>query len=135
MNNAIAKGFNGLGAVLFLVFTTLQFNDATQYGNHDAWVWIMVYGAMAVISGLAIFKTLPHQWLFAWAGFCWGALVFRLQDNQGNVHFEWLHPSNYWDATGTTMIQQSNESGGLLILAVWATLCVVINSREKIGSQ
>ena len=135
MHNTVAKGFNGLGAVLFLVFTALQFNDATQYGNHDAWVWIVIYGAMAIISALAIFKTLPQQWLFAWAGFCWGALVFRLQDNQGNLHFEWLHPANYWDATGTTMIQQSNESGGLLILALWATLCVVFNAREKIAAQ
>ncbi len=112
------------GALVFLIFTLLQFNDAGQYGNYDAWIWIAIYGAMTAISAMMIWRPIALHWLFAWAGFTWGALLFRLQDGQGNIHIEWLHPANYWDETNT-MVQQSNESGGLLILAVWAS-CVAI---------
>lgn len=117
-----------LGALVFLIFTVLQFNDAGQYGNNDAWVWIIIYGVMSAISAVMIWRKVAVHWLFSWAGFTWGALLFRIQDGQGNVHFEWLHPANYWDATNT-MVQQSNESGGLLILAVWATVVAVIAHR------
>lgn len=126
-----SKIFFGLGALLFSVFTALQFNDAAQYSNYDAWTWIFIYGIMAAISAALLVKPLEKQWLYAWGGFTWGCLLFRIQDEHGNVHFEWLHPANYWDATGTTMVQNSNESGGLLLLAFWATATVFMAKWSK----
>jgi hypothetical protein len=123
------NAFYAAGTILFFVFMTLQFNDVTQYGNSDAWTWVLIYGAMMAINAGQIFCIIPREWLFAWSGFGWGALFFRIQDEQGNVHFDWLHPDNYWDPTGTTMIQNSNESGGLLILAVWATALVFLEKK------
>jgi len=117
------------GLTLFVAFTLLQTNDGIQYGNQDAWTWIALYGLMAVINGVLIWKHIHQQWLYSWAGFTWGALLFRLQDEQGNMHFDRLHPANYWNDAGTEMIQQSNESGGLLILAIWATATVMMTRK------
>ena len=119
-----------LMAVLFVLFAYLQLNDLSQYGNHDAWIWTIMYAAAAVLSAASAFKTLPGSVVTTWAGFCAGSLLFRLQDDQGNLHLDRLHPANYWDATGQTMIQNSNESGGLVILLVWAiVLCLWRRSR------
>lgn len=114
-----------LGCIIFFLFAALQINDASQYGNADAWVWIIIYGAMATINLLMLWFSIAKHWLFCWCGFIWGALLFRLQDAQGNLHLDWLHPSNYWDSSngdGATMVQHANESGGLLIVGLWACL-------------
>ena len=37
---------NGILAILFFVFAALQLNDA------DPWVWVIIYGAVAVLCGL-----------------------------------------------------------------------------------
>lgn len=112
------------GGVVFLLFAALQVNDARQYGNTDAWLWIVIYSAMASINLVMLRINIAKHWLYCWCGFTWGALLFRLQDSQGNIHLEWLHPANYWADSpgGATMVQHSNESGGLLILALWACL-------------
>lgn len=125
------NAFYAVGALLFFVFMTLQFNDATQYGNHDAWTWIIIYFAMSALNVGLIFKKVKLEWLYSWAGFAWGCLLFRLQDDHGNMYFSRLNPSNYWDPSGTSMIQNSNESGGLLILAVWATVLVFVVKKFK----
>ncbi len=117
--------FLACGTALFAGFAALQFNDATQYGNRDAWTWIALYGLMATLNLGMIWRNIPRHWLFAWAGFCWGALLFRLQDAQGNLHVDWLHPANYWDQNHT-MVQHANESGGLLILALWASITIFV---------
>lgn len=118
------------GALLFIVFASLQINDATQYGNSDEWIWIALYALMASLSALLVWRKIAEKWLYSWAGFCWGCLLFRMQDTQGNLRFDWLHPANYWDASGTTMVQQANESGGLFILAVWASITIFLAKRN-----
>ena len=40
------KIINGTLAVLFLIFAALQFNDL------DPWIWIGIYGAIAILCGL-----------------------------------------------------------------------------------
>jgi len=115
-----------LGALTFAVFALLQLNDTTQYSNQDAWSWIVLYGVGAILSAALIWKPLPGTLTTSWAGFCWGALVFRLQDDVGNFQLSRLNPASYWNESGTEMVQVSNESGGLLILAVWATLLVFL---------
>jgi len=116
-----------LGTIVFAAFASLQFNDATQYGNHDPWAWIALYALMAILSLTALYKRLPESLLTSWAGFSWGALFFRLQDDFGNFKLERLDPSTYWNDQGTEMVQVSNESGGLLIMALFATLVIFLN--------
>lgn len=128
----IKKYLLALGCTLFTIFVLLQFNDATQYGNHDAWIWIFIYASVAVINAVLIKKSIPEKWLFALSGFAWGAFLFRIQDEQGNLHIEWLHPSNFWGEPGESLVQQANESGGLLILAIWTIITIFLarnNSR------
>ena len=122
------------GSLIFFLFAALQINDAEQYGNADAWSWIAIYTTMAILNLAMLWLHPAKHWLFAWAGFTWGALFFRIQDDQGNMHVEWLHPANYWADTGdggTTMVQHANESGGLLILALWACLTCYLGTIRK----
>ncbi|EWH08458.1 hypothetical protein DS2_17362 [Catenovulum agarivorans DS-2] len=120
------KWFKLIVGLVFVVFAYLQLNDLTQYGNHDAWIWTSMYLSAAALSCVSAFKKLPQSLITTWAGFCAGALLFRLQDDQGTLHLSRLHPANYWDASGQTMIQNSNESGGLVILLVWAIILVFV---------
>lgn len=127
--SAVKKILLIFGATLFVVFASLQVNDATQYGNQDAWLWIVIYGLMAAINLLMLKINPVEKWLYSWAGFTWGCVLFRIQDEQGNLHFDWMHPANYWDPSGSTMVQQANESGGLVILALWATLTIFLGKK------
>jgi len=123
-----------VGAALFFAFTALQFNDAAQYDNNDAWIWIALYGGMGFICVLQLRQLPAPHWLFAWAGLCWGSLLFRLQDSHGNLHIEWLSPANFWNAEGF-MVQHANESSGLFILAFWASAVALLALKyEKANS-
>ena len=119
-----------LGGLVFLVFAYLQFNDTNQYGNEDAWAWIVIYVLAALLSFSCAFGDIAAPVLYVWTGFILGALVFRLQDDQGNFHLDRLDPSTYWNEEKTQMIQSSNESGGLVILLVWAIVMLIL-SRPK----
>ncbi|MER2494136.1 transmembrane 220 family protein [Catenovulum sediminis] len=111
-----------LAALIFFLFTYFQLNDLQQYGNHDAWIWVLMYLFAALLNLFYIKYWVTPVVFSGWLGFSAGALLFRLQDDQGNIHFSRLHPANYWDTSGTHMIQNSNESGGLLILVFWALI-------------
>ena len=118
------------GVILFGYFAFLQINDFKQYGNGDAWFWIFVYLLAAVMNLLPLIYKLPVQLLTFWVGFSLGSLCFRLQDNAGNFHFDRLHPSSFWDQQTSQMVQQSNESGGLLILTVWGVILLLIKGHN-----
>lgn len=107
-------------AVLFLVFAALQINDATQYGNHDAWIWIGIYVVMSAICALLFLRKRTGDVVPAWVGFTWGCWLFKIQDEHGNLHFDWLVLNNYWTPDSAQMVQRVNESGGLFILACCA---------------
>ena len=49
------KIFNIVFALIFLLFTFVQFNDP------DPILWIAIYGAMAVLCTMAIFNKYPKQ--------------------------------------------------------------------------
>jgi hypothetical protein len=116
-----------LGGALFAYFAYLQFNDASQYGNQDAWAWIGIYAVASLLSLSSVLAFVFMPVLYIWAGFCLGALTFRLQDDQGNFYLSRLDPSSYWNEDKTQMIQNSNESGGLVILLVWAIALLYFN--------
>ncbi|VUD66663.1 hypothetical protein TDB9533_03653 [Thalassocella blandensis] len=120
-----------LMAIVFAIFAYLQVNDATQYGNHDAWLWILMYGAMAVFSGCMAFQKMKKGILLSWMGFCWGCLLFKIQDEHGNIQLDWLRMDAYWAPESQQMVQQVNESGGLFILASYATVSIFMDLYLK----
>ena len=99
-----------LGALAFAVFALLQLNDTTQYSNQDAWSWIVLYGVGAILSAALIWIPLPGTLTTSWAGFCWGALVFRLQDDVGNFQLSRLNPASYWNESGTEMTSRTAKT-------------------------
>ncbi|MFC4701553.1 transmembrane 220 family protein [Glaciecola siphonariae] len=123
--------FHACGVILFTVFAYLQFNDASQYSNHDAWVWIALYGTAAFLNLLSLLTTVSKNVHYLWLGFTAGALLFRMQDDRGNLHLDWIDPSRYWNEAGNQMVQQTNESGGLVILLIWALVQLIIVSNRQ----
>lgn len=119
-----------IGGLIFLLFAYWQFNDQSQYGNADAWAWIVIYTLSAILSFTCAKTHIKAGGLYIWLGFTMGALVFRLQDDQGNFDLNRLDPSTLWNQDQTLMIQNSNESSGLLILVLWALLMLYLNKRK-----
>lgn len=125
------KIFYVSGAVLFSVFSLLQINDLDQYGNHDAWLWVGIYAITAILNILMLFKRVALAALYTWLGFSAGALLFRLQDDVGNFHFNRLNPLTFWNERTATMVQQSNESGGLLVVLIWSAALLLLKYRSS----
>lgn len=120
-----------VGGLFFLLFAYWQFNDQSQYGNADAWAWIVIYTLSAVLSFSCAKTYIRPAVLYIWLGFTIGALTFRLQDDQGNFDLGRLDPSNLWNQDQTFMIQNSNESSGLLILVCWGLLMLYLNNNHR----
>ena len=121
-----------IATVVFLVVTSLQFNDYGQYGNADWWSWVIIYVVTAVMSAVSVKKPLPRWMVTAMAGFAFGGFVFRMQDDMGNFHFERFAGAWLYDETGTEMVQQTNEAGGLFIVFVWLVMLAIFRvSKAK----
>ena len=118
-----------VGTLLFLVFMGLQFNDVQQFGNGDNWLWVVIYGVAACLSIPKVFDYLGLSVYGCLMGFFSGCLLFRLQDDQGNMQWDRLNPNNFWG--DPDIVQQANESGGLFILACWALGLFWLKSRNS----
>ena len=125
----IYKWVLAIGGTVFVAFALLQINDFEQYGNGDVWSWIVIYLIAAALSFYMLLRTLSRGVLMAWLGFTLGALLFRLQDDSGNYHWDRLNPATFWNERTATMVQQSNESGGLMLLLIWALVLLYLQSR------
>ncbi len=111
-----------VGSVLFLVFMLVQFNDFTQYNNADWWSWVLMYLACAILGFLAWKQKLSFYGAGIALGFSIGALCFKLQDDVGNWHWSRLNIANFWTEDGTEMVQQTNETGGLILIIIWLVI-------------
>jgi hypothetical protein len=111
-----------IASVIFLLFTYWQINDTIQYGNHDNWFWLLLYGAVAVATFLHARRPLPRWSLSAGAGFALGSCLFRMQDPVGNFDWMTLFRATAIPSQMNATIQQPNESGGLLLVAIWMTI-------------
>ncbi|MGB0745183.1 MAG: transmembrane 220 family protein, partial [Opitutales bacterium] len=107
---------------VFALFSALQFNDATQYGNHDNWFWLILYAVTAVASFIHARRPLPFAVLTAGVGFSVGACLFRLQDAVGNFDFAGIFRVAADPAKMNASTQQPNEAAGLLIVAIWLSI-------------
>jgi Tfp pilus assembly protein PilV len=123
----IAKIVLGL---LFLLAMYWQFNDAAQYGNHDAWFWIFFYLTASLLT-FALVKWKPPSWLLPGIiGFCLGSAIFRMQDEVGNFDI-----SSIWRATAVPSqmnktTQKPNEVDALFLVGGWF-LVVMMRERHK----
>ena len=117
--------------VLFALFAFWQINDATQYGNHDNWFWLLLYAATAVISFLYARRPLPLALLTAGIGFSIGACLFRLQDAVGNFDLMGIFRATAIPEKMTVATQQPNEAGGLLVVALWLGILAWHSHRNK----
>lgn len=109
-----------LGSLVFFVFAYLQFSDSSQYENSNTLAWIVIYVVAALLSLSCAYGEVSSSVLYLWTGFLLGALVFKLQDDQGNFHFDRLDLA--------TLL---NEAGSLLILLIWAILLLILNRPKR----
>lgn len=120
----------GLSAgLIFFIFALLQLNDFTQYKNADWWSWMIFYLGTASISvavGLGWLRSIAF--LSFVGGFSLGSFIFRMQDEYGNFQFEKF--GGNWFRDEVDMIQQTNEAGGLLLVAIWLFTLIFLLKRS-----
>ncbi len=114
------NGINAVVAVLFLISAVLQYNDP------DPWLWAALYAA-AGVACLAAPRMRSRMWLPAAVGLAaliWAGLLapetlpnFRVRDLAATMHAE------------TPSIELNRELLGLLIIAAWMVVLVVVGRR------
>lgn len=122
----------GIATVLFLASAAVQINDFTQYQNADWWSWMLFYVGTAALSfcvGWGYTKSLPL--VTGFGGFALGSFIFRMQDEFGNFQFEKF--GGNWFRDEKDMIQQTNEAGGLFIVAVWLFILAFLLKKQQKG--
>ncbi len=123
------KIINVLLTIVFILFASFQYNDA------DTVTWMLLYGFVAVMSALAIFKRYSLPLLLA------GILVFAF-------YFLYLSPSilawiqsgdDLMDqmSTNTPYIEESREGLGLLLGLIVLVFHLMVRNRyarmRKVG--
>jgi hypothetical protein len=121
------KILNALLALMFMGFAFLQVNDP------DPALWILIYGAMAVMSVMAIFQVYNKRalWLLG-VGFIvycfilWpGVAEWLRQEDRWGVLFDDVMKMEY------VYIEESREFLGLLISLVVVAFYLFRSSRSK----
>jgi Transmembrane family 220, helix len=116
---------NFLFAAMFLLFAFVQLNDP------DPVIWILIYGAMAVLSVMAIFEFYPRKILI-------GLLVLFLAYSLVYIPgvLEWLRQDNKSDLFDDVAkmqhlyIEEAREFLGLII-CVTILVFYLFRSRKK----
>ena len=119
---------NFLFAVMFLTFAFVQINDP------DPVIWILIYGAMAVLSIMAMFEFYPRKFiigliiLFILYGMVYipGMLEWLRQDNKALL-FDDLAKMQH------PYIEEAREFLGLLI-CIGVLIFYAVRSRRKMKS-
>lgn len=117
---------NFILAVLFLVFAFVQINDP------DPLIWILIYGAMAVASVMAIFAYYPFRFLLALLvaytvySFTYfdGVVEWLRQDNKAGL-FDEIAKMEHW------YIEEAREFLGLLICIIVLVIYIILARRKK----
>jgi len=123
-----------IGAVLFALFTSVQFNDVTQYDTAQwlTYCWILGYAIMAALCFAALLKKpLPSKGYLTLALIVFALAIFRFtQIDWSEPLFCILRPEG--DTKGNPA---GNETGGLLILTIYLTLMWVFAKRNERASN
>ena len=120
---------NFILAIMFLLFAFVQINDP------DPVVWILIYGAMAVLSIMAIFEFYPIK-------FTIGLLVLYVLYSIVYIPgvLEWLRQENkamLFDDVAKMQypyVEEAREFLGLLICIIVLIFFVVRARRKKISA-
>jgi len=116
---------NFLLAVMFLLFAFVQINDP------DPVIWILIYGAMAILSIMAIFEFYPKKFLIVFIVlylaysivYIPGVLEWLRHDNKSALFDEVAKMEHLY-------IEESREFLGLMI-CVAVQVFYLIRSRRK----
>jgi len=122
------KVVNFLLAAMFLVFAFLQINDP------DPLIWILLYGAMAVVCIMAMFSYYPLRFMFAllviYVGYSVtyfdGVMEWLRQENKSAL-FDELAKMQYW------WIEEAREFLGLLICVVILVGYIIVARRRQLS--
>lgn len=112
--------------VLFLLFAIVQFNDP------DPLVWIIVYGAMAVVSIMTVFNRYPTQYMIIMAA---GYLIMTVMHFEGFT--DWLvSPDRYllFDDLAKMQfpyIEEAREFLGLVICLIVLIFYFYLSKKEN----
>jgi hypothetical protein len=120
------KAVNLFLAAMFLVFAFVQINDP------DPAVWIIIYGAMAVICVLVAFRIYPRIVMAALLGcyliysfFFYRGLVEWLAQDDKSVLFDDIAKMEY------PYIEESREFLGLMICIIVLVIHLILSRRQK----
>jgi hypothetical protein len=122
------KILNFILALMFLAFAFVQINDP------DPVFWILIYGAMATLSIMAIFQYYPRKFLLAILTIYVAYGVYMLIYHPGVL--EWLQSENKSDIFDDVKkmenlyIEESREFLGLMI-CIAALVFFVVRSSKK----
>ena len=122
------KVVNFLLAVMFLIFAFVQINDP------DPLIWILIYGAMAVVCVMAIFSYYPLRFLvvvlvayLAYSAFYYkGVMEWLKQDNKADL-FDDIAKMEHW------YIEEAREFLGLLICMIVVVIYIVRARKRSIA--
>lgn len=124
----VMKVVNFLLAAMFLIFAFVQINDP------DPLVWILIYGAMAVVCVMAIFSFYPMRFLFALLIAYLGYSVFYFKGVM-----EWLKQNNKADLFDDVKkmehwyIEEAREFLGLFICIVILVAYIMAARKRRLG--
>jgi hypothetical protein len=120
--------FNFILAAMFLLFAFVQINDP------DPVIWILIYGAMAVICVLAIFNIFPRKFII---GLLILYALYSLVYIPGVM--EWLQKDNKSDLFDDVAkmqhlyIEESREFLGLMICISVLVFYLIRSYRIKVA--
>ena len=107
-----------IAAALFTLFAFLQLNDLEQYGT-DVWFgWVYAYGLVALVSMYSARAPLP-RWVYGA-----GAALAVVGAAVRSTSIEWDSAILYNESNPA-----GNETGGLLLVAVWMIALTVWAAR------
>jgi MFS superfamily sulfate permease-like transporter len=120
------KAVNLLLALMFVAFAVVQFNDP------DPLVWILVYGAMAVICALAAFRYYPRTVMTVLLGcyvvysffFYKGVIEWWAQDDK-SILFDDIAKMQH------PYVEESREFLGLMTCIIVLILHLLLSRRQK----
>lgn len=112
-----------VAATLFILFTYWQLNDVTQYHTERtiAFLWVSSYASIALLSAICAFKKLPQKIFLIAATIPLIIAAFRF------TYIDW----NYDNVLYNPNNPAANETGGLLIIALWLISLHIINRKQK----
>lgn len=119
--------FFGIWCLLFILSALVQLNDA------DAWIWVMIYLAAAILSGFAAMHRFPLAIL----------AVVTILSLVGAIYFfppsvgEWV--AQEWEQQDLTMktlsMEEARESFGLLLISIVLGIASFVGWRGKNKSR